>query len=137
VKPSWKNTLMIAIMARRPLASTVFNLAVTRPMLFHCVKVKPMYSSPSCAKRRTNSAVESTRAIPANEGGEHQSKTPKGAGRVRKPDSLCPAVLALVNLGLVLRRIPDLQRLVNRHSGVHRTSPRSTGVTGVHETGIP
>jgi len=44
VKPSWKNILMIALMARRPLTNNAFNFAVTRPMLFRCAKVKPVYS---------------------------------------------------------------------------------------------
>ena len=44
VKPSWKNILMIAITARRPLANKSFNFAVIRPMLFHYAKVKPAYS---------------------------------------------------------------------------------------------
>ena len=35
---------MTAIMARRPFANTAFNFAVIRPMLFRCVKVKPVYS---------------------------------------------------------------------------------------------
>jgi len=35
---------MIAIMARRPLATPAFNFAVIRPMPFHCEKVMPVYS---------------------------------------------------------------------------------------------
>ena len=44
MRPPWKNILMIAIMARRPLSNTVFNFAVIQPMPFRCVKVKPEYS---------------------------------------------------------------------------------------------
>jgi len=44
VKPSWKNILMVALMARRPLTNQAFNSAVIRPMLFRSVKVKPVYS---------------------------------------------------------------------------------------------
>ena len=44
VRPSWKNILMIAIVARRPFANIAFNFAVIRPMLFHCVTAKPLFS---------------------------------------------------------------------------------------------
>ena len=44
VKPSWKNILMIAIMARWPLANQAFNFAVIRPMPFRCAKVTPVSS---------------------------------------------------------------------------------------------
>ena len=43
-KPSWKDIMMIAIMARRPLTTKAFNSAVIRPMLFRCTKVKLVYS---------------------------------------------------------------------------------------------
>ena len=32
-------------MARRPFANTALNVAVIRPMLFRCVKVKPVFST--------------------------------------------------------------------------------------------
>ena len=44
VKLSWKNILMRAIMARRPLANKAFNFAVIRLMLSRCAKVKPVDS---------------------------------------------------------------------------------------------
>ena len=43
-KPSRKSILMIAILARRPLANEVFDFAVNRPMPFRRVKAKPEYS---------------------------------------------------------------------------------------------
>ena len=39
VKPSWKDLLMIAIMARRPLTNNAFNFAVIWPMLSCNAKV--------------------------------------------------------------------------------------------------
>ena len=44
MKPSWKNILVIAIMARRPPTNNAFNFAVIRLMLFRCAKMKPVYS---------------------------------------------------------------------------------------------
>jgi len=37
VRPSWKDILKIARMARRPLANKAFNSEVIRPMLMSCV----------------------------------------------------------------------------------------------------